>query len=77
MLEKHSEMKNRQKAKKSKSSAEKKNDRFLVFKTLACLETLHFKPISSKKIAWTKYGLQYKKNMKSQFIDHQKIEEQT
>jgi len=51
MLEKHSEMKNRQKAKKSKSSAEKKNDRFLVFKTLACLETLHFKPISSKKIA--------------------------
>ena len=37
------------KSKNSKRSAEKKNDRFLVFKTLACLETLHFKPVSSKK----------------------------
>jgi len=35
--------------KNSKRSAEKKNDQFLVFKTLACLKTLHFKPISSKK----------------------------
>jgi len=37
------------KSKNSKRSAEKKNDRFLVFKTLACLETLHFKLVSSKK----------------------------
>jgi len=37
------------KSKNSKRSAKKKNGRFLVFKTLACLETLHFKPISSKK----------------------------
>jgi len=37
------------KSKNSKRSAEKKNDRFLVFKTLACLGTLHFKLVSSKK----------------------------
>jgi len=37
------------KSKISKRSAEKKNDRFLVFKTLACLETLHFKSVFSKK----------------------------
>jgi len=35
--------------KNSKRSAGKKNDQFLVFKTLACLETLHFKPVFSKK----------------------------
>ena len=37
------------KSKNSNRYAEKKNDRFFVFKTLACLETLHFKPVSSKK----------------------------
>ena len=37
------------KSKNSKRSAKKKNYRFLVLKTLACLETLDFKPISSKK----------------------------
>jgi len=37
------------KSKISKRSAEKKNDRFLVFKTLACLETLHFKSVFCKK----------------------------
>jgi len=35
--------------KNSKRSAEKKNDQFLVFKTHACLETLHFKPVFSNK----------------------------
>jgi len=49
MLEKHSEMKNRQKAKIQRDLQRKKNDRFLLFKTMACLETLHFKPISFKK----------------------------
>jgi len=35
------------KSKNSKRFAEKKNDRFLLFKTIACLETLHFKLMSS------------------------------
>jgi len=48
MLEKHSEMKNRKKSKNPKRSTEK-TDHFLVFKTLACFGTLHFKPVSSKK----------------------------
>jgi len=75
MSEKQSKMKNRKK--KAKIQRDMQRKRLTVFCSLRLFMFCNssFQAWEFQKIASTKSGLKYKKNMKSQLIDDKKIQE--